>query len=536
MHQAPHHARRAGTLAAHIALAHLLACYAGSVAVAQTAGEAGGVAARTGTAAACSQPASRPAPDTNDEAAANRRSAPRCTGEAVHPGTLSVPLGKSRMVRVQEPVVSRAIGNPDVAQASLVAPQALYVLGVDVGTTNLIIQGKSGACTIMDIVVGMDPDGLQASLSQLLPEEKEIKVTSAADTLVLSGTASDATAVMRAMELANAFARRPSARGNGGDGQEGGARAQPKVVNLLSVSAPQQVMLEVKVAEVSKSLLDKLGFRTSLSTTDGSWAYTLLSNFLTGTANGLFDAAKTNGNRVTLEAEKRDGSVKILAEPTVMAISGQEGSFLAGGKIMIPVAQDSGIGGIKVTLEEKEFGVGVKFTPTVLAGGRINLKVTPEVSELSREGVGISAVGVSGSAILPLITTRRAATTVQLHDGQSFAIGGLIKNNVVANIKALPVLGEVPILGTLFRSTDFQQDKTELLFVVTPRLVKPLPPNFALPTDNLPDPSRTELFLGGKLEDTRPVGAPGAPAAALPAEDRLTQRDDQRGAAGFELK
>jgi pilus assembly protein CpaC len=179
-----------------------------------------------------------------------------------------------------------------------------------------------------------------------------------------------------------------------------------------------------------------------------------------------------------------------------MAISGQEGSFLAGGKIFVPVAQDNN----KVTLDEKEFGVGLRFTPTVLAGGRINLRVAPEVSELSREGIGISAAGFSGTSVLPLITTRRAATTVELFDGQSFAIGGLIKNNQTTNIHGLPVLGELPVLGALFRSTDFQQDRTELLFVVTPHLVKPLQADYKLPTDSVTTPSRTELFIGGRME------------------------------------
>ena len=197
--------------------------------------------------------------------------------------------------------------------------------------------------------------------------------------------------------------------------------------------------------------------------------------------------------------------VRILAEPTVMAISGQEGSFLAGGKIFVPVAQDNN----KVTLEEKEFGVGLRFTPTVLAGGRINLRVAPEVSEISREGIGITAAGFSSGAILPLITTRRASTTVELFDGQSFAIGGLIKNNRTTNIHGLPILGEIPVLGALFRSTDFQQDRTELLFVVTPHLVKPLPADYKLPTDSATAPSRAGLFLGGKMEGT-PAPAPSA--------------------------
>jgi pilus assembly protein CpaC len=214
----------------------------------------------------------------------------------------------------------------------------------------------------------------------------------------------------------------------------------------------------------------------------------------------MLGIGKATGDRFGIQAEKQEGLIRILAEPTVMAISGQEGSFLAGGKILVPVAQDNN----KVTLEEKEFGVGLRFTPTVLAGGRINLRVAPEVSELSRDGVGISATGFTGTAILPLITTRRAATTVELLDGQSFAIGGLIKNNRTANINGLPILGELPVLGALFRSTDFQHDRTELLFVVTPRLVQPLPADYRLPTDSVTAPSRAQLFLGGQLEGPPP--------------------------------
>ncbi|MGZ8304654.1 MAG: type II and III secretion system protein family protein, partial [Telluria sp.] len=297
-----------------------------------------------------------------------------------------------------------------------------------------------------------------------------------------------------------------------------------RVVNMLTVSAPQQVMLEVKIAEVSKTLLERLEAGTTFKFSSGSWATTLLSNFLTGTARGLLDARKTNGNQITLEAHKQDGLVRILAEPTVMAISGQEGNFLAGGKIYIPVAQDNN----RVTLEEKEFGVGLRFTPTVLSGGRINLRVAPEVSEISREGIGVSAAGFTGGSILPLITTRRASTTVQLYDGQSFAIGGLIKNNLVNNLKGLPVLGEVPILGALFRSTDYQQDRTELVFVVTAHLVKPLPPDFALPTEKLTAPSRSEFLLGGKME-----GKSLAPEVRVHAQANAPSPEAARG---FELK
>lgn len=514
-----------------------------SAAQAQTAVESAAITKKSGDTAA-SAPGGRPASSSKAQArsgaapqAVRPMAGPQCSGETPAPGKLTVPLGKSTLLRLPEPVVNRTIGNPDIVQAMLVSPQTLYLLGLDLGSTNMIIQGKSGACSAIDVVVSMDPGALQATLGELMPDEKDIKVTAAADTLVMSGTVADATAVSRAVELANAFVRRPAAalhnvlpgegkQGAGGAPGGGGQASQARVVNLLSVSAPQQVMLEVKVAEVSKSLLDKLGMSAALQTTGGSWTYTLLASFLTGTANGFLDATKSNGNSLSLEAEKRDGLVKILAEPTVMAISGQEGNFLAGGKILIPVAQNSDGNSTRITLEEKEFGVGLRFTPTVLAGGRINLRVAPEVSELSREGVGITALGVTGRAILPLITTRRASTTVQLFDGQSFAIGGLIKNNVVSNIKALPILGEIPVLGALFRSTDFQQDKSELLFVVTPRLVKSLPPNFALPTDKTTDPSRTELFLGGRLE-----GPPPEPKT-IPAPNAAPQP----AGGGFELK
>jgi pilus assembly protein CpaC len=222
--------------------------------------------------------------------------------------------------------------------------------------------------------------------------------------------------------------------------------------------------------------------------------------------------------------------VKILAEPNVMAISGQEGTFLAGGKIFIPVSQDNN----RITLEEREFGVGLRYTPTVLPGGRINLHVAPEVSELSREGVGFTAAGMPGNLILPLITTRRSSTTVQLFDGQSFAIGGLIKSNLTTGVKATPFLGEVPVLGALFRSTDFQEERSELLFVITPHLVKPLPPNYSLPTDNVAAPTRADILLSGKVE-----GSPTPTAAtptALSANAPAGAGSAKPAASGFELK
>jgi pilus assembly protein CpaC len=424
----------------------------------------------------------------------------RCGGQAAAPAQLALQLGKSTMLRLPEPVAGRAIGNPAVLQALLVAQDTLYLAGAGVGSTNLIVQARSGVCSVIDVTVAMDTGALAATLAALMPEEKEIRVSAAADALVLSGSVSDGPALAQVLELAQAYVReplRPLANAAGSAQAAPHAQALPahgapnaapaanaRVINLLFVRAPQQVMLEVKVAEVSKSLLDRIEGAADLHFSSGSWTGKLLSNFVSGNMRGLLNLAKTNGNKLTLEAEKQDGLVRMLAEPTVIAISGQEGSFLAGGKILVPVGQDNN----KITLEEKEFGVGLRFTPTVLSGGRINLRVAPEVSELSRDGIGISTF--NGRTLLPLITTRRASTTVQLYDGQSFAIGGLIRNTQVHNVAGLPLLGDVPILGALFRSSDFQNDRSELLFVVTVHLVKPLPPGYALPTDAPQDGGR----------------------------------------------
>ncbi|MBV7538555.1 type II and III secretion system protein family protein [Duganella sp. sic0402] len=426
----------------------------------------------------------------------------RCTGQAAQPGGLSLQLGKSTLMRMPEAVQARSVGNPAVVQALLVAPDTLYVVGVDIGSSNMIVQGRSGLCSVVEVVVGIDPTALRKALAELMPEQHDIHVSVAGDTLVLSGTVDDAPTAARVLELATAFVRRPAKplalegarHSEEANAQNAAAAAQAstRIVNFLNIGAPQQVMLEVKIAEVSKSLLETLEANVNFSLGGGSWASTFNSSYVSGTLKNLLRI----GSRGVIAADKQDALVRILAEPTVMAISGQEGSFLAGGRIFVPVAQDNN----KITLDEKEFGIGLRFTPTVLAGGRINLRVAPEVSEISREGIGISAGGLSSAAILPLFTTRRASTTVELYDGQSFAIGGLIRNSHTTNIHGLPVLGELPVLGALFRSTDFQQDRTELLFVVTPHLVKPLPANTRLPTDGVNAPSRARLFLGGRME------------------------------------
>lgn len=475
-------------------------------------------------------PKAAPAKKAADKGAAPPRTEvrapmPVCTGEMPAPVAVSVINGKSTLVKFPNTIALRTLADDSIAQARLLSPQTLYILGTRIGSTNMILQDVGGRCTILDVTVGMDPEALRTKLLQLMPDERGIQVSAAADSLVLSGVVSDATKVDQVLSLAGAYVRQEQSAASAGSpmavlgGAAGGTRQNVRVINMLSVAAPQQVLLEVKVAEVAKTLADKLGASFAAQGSDRSWSYGISSNLPSG-GGGLIELIKRSNLAINVDAQKDNGLVKILAEPNVMAVSGQEGSFLAGGKVYIPVPQTSGIGGAAtITLEEKEFGVGLKFTPTVLAGGLINLRVSPEVSEFSREGLAVTAPGISGGQIVPLITTRRASTTVQLYDGQSFVIGGLIKNNVTTNIKAFPVLGEIPILGALFRSTDFQTDRSEVLFVVTPRLVKPLTGPVALPTDGYVEPSRSELFLEGRMEgkEAPKPAQPEAPKAEGPS-------------------
>lgn len=217
--------------------------------------------------------------------------------------------------------------------------------------------------------------------------------------------------------------------------------------------------------------------------------------------------ANTTGAQFDLS--KTDGLIKILAAPTIMAVSGQEGSFLVGGKVFLPV-QSTSNGTATVTLQEQDYGVGLKFVPTVLDKGRINLKVAPEVSELSKEPVTVVSSGTT--TVLPTFFTRKVSTTVQLGHGESLVIGGFFRNNVTETVNAIPLLGQLPILGALFRSSEFRSDQTELVVVVRPTLVEGTVKQPPLPTDNFIQPSRAEFFLEGRLEGRPPVTATAAGA------------------------
>jgi pilus assembly protein CpaC len=473
-------------------------------------------------------------------------------GQAEIGPTMNLTIGKSTLVRLPAPIDRISVGNPAVTDVTLISPRELYLLGKAFGSTNVIMWRKNAPTTIIDVNVAVDVGTLEQRIRELLPNEKAIRVSSAADSVVLSGTVSSAAKADTAARIAEAYVRtfsrgitlpigtgdqqaapgqtlqvgQVSSRSDSGD--SGGRGAGVRIVNMLEITSHQQVMIEVKVAEVSKNLLDKLGVGINASGTSGDWRYGIISEFLS-LSNGVLGIAKGN-DAVTIDAEKRDGLVRVLAEPNIVSISGQEASFLAGGKIFIPTARTNQNGAQTFDLTEKEYGVGLKFTPTVLDGDLINLRVAPEVSELSQTGSPFVAVN-GATAVLPSFTTRRAQTTVQLRDGQSFAIAGLIKNNVSETIKRFPLLGDLPVIGALFRSSEFQTDRTELMFIVTPRLVKPTAGPIALPTDNFVPPSRTEFFLEGKLEGSGHPDVPMAPAPVSPAASAK-----QPAAGGYQLK
>lgn len=408
-------------------------------------------------------------------------------------------VGKSKLIQLTTPVSRVAVGDTRIADYKVVSPTELFVLGKAVGTTNLILWQKGGKSVGIDVTVSVDVAPLEKVIAKQFPNEKDIVVSSASGSIVLGGYVSDAVVADTVVSLAEAHMRNLNRYLTGGFKEAGGTTAVPnpatamvQIVNMMKVRDPQQVMLEVRVAEISKKLLDQLGVGFTASSGDVRW--NVVSNYANSGATGLMTLFSGKKNNLSVDAQHTDSLVKILAEPNIVATSGQEGSFLVGGRIFIPVTQSAGVAGSVVTLVEREYGVGLKFVPTVLDGGRINLKVAPEVSEFT------NATAFQTSKENPVFTTRRASTTVQLKDGEHLVIGGLMRNNVTANVKAVPVLGQLPILGALFRSTEYTSDKTELVIVVSPSLVKARAESPELPTDKFVPPSRSEVFIGGKLE------------------------------------
>jgi len=333
------------------------------------------------------------------------------------------------------------------------------------------------------------PSQLKEAIYKILPEEKDIRVTQAGESITLSGTVSSTSNLSQVLALADSYYPK-------------------KVINLLEVGGVHQVMLEVRVAEISRSLLRRLGVNFTYISDSGKFAISMLNNLIPSVRNisgvGHAGMGHSHGDlgggswTALIDALKEDGLITVLAEPTLITMSGKSANFLAGGEFPIPVPQTSG-GGTTITIEYKSFGVGLNFSPVVLSSKKISMQVAPEVSDLDFS----NAIQISGY-VIPALTTRRVSTTVELGDGQSFAIGGLLKDNVREVVSKFPLLGDIPILGVLFRSTYFQKNETELIIIVTPRLVKPL--NLAkqtLPTDQYIEPNDFEFYLLGALEGSK---------------------------------
>jgi pilus assembly protein CpaC len=400
-------------------------------------------------------------------------------------GRIVVSVGKSETLRVSEPFENVVVGNPDIADVAPLTDQSLYLLGRTVGTTNLAVyNAERELIAVIDVEVTSNVRGLREALAAALPGQP-IQIRSVGGRIMLQGAVLDAVMVDRAMQIAADFA---------GEG----------VTNALTVASPQQVMLEVRILEASRSLGKDLGVQWNSSTDGGRFRFSTLGG-LTGAAlpfGTLFANLLNSGGNidVVIDALEDKGIARRLAEPNLTTLSGQPASFHAGGEFPVPVEGEAVLGDesreITQTVEFKPFGVRLSFTPTVLADGLINLLIEPEVSELDF---------ANAVRNIPSVTTRRARTTVELRDGQSMALAGLLQTRHSRNINQVPWLGDVPILGALFRSSSFQKEETELVVIVTPRLVQPVPPGMELatPLDNLAPSNDPELVLFGELEVTK---------------------------------
>lgn len=401
------------------------------------------------------------------------------TEDAHTTATLRVTVGHSLMWSAHGSIRRIAVADPATVEVLPIEGRSLYVLGKKIGSTNLLIwAADEDLPRSLTLQVDRDVTSLREALRSLLPNERGVEVSASGDHLVLSGTLNDALSLGSVLDLAKAHA------------------GEAKIANLLTNAPAPQVLLEVKVAEVSKTLIDRLGARVNL-VSDGTRSITLLGEFLSG-SGGRVDSVK-GSDQLSVDLEERRGLIKILAEPSILAMSGEQGEFLAGGKVFIPVTQIGAVGSGSswVSLEEREFGVGLKFLPTVLPRDRIRLKVSAEVSEISTTGTTVSSSSAA-PAVLPTITSRKTATTVQLEDGQSFAVGGLTKDNIKGASAGIPWLSDIPLLGALFRSSDFQNDRSELIFMVTARLVREPTPT-PLPTDAMRGTTRGERVVTGEL-------------------------------------
>jgi pilus assembly protein CpaC len=461
-----------------------------------------------------------------------------------------VPLFKSAVLDLPAPAARVSIGNPDIADILILRANQLYVLGKDLGTTNVILWDSADRLVgNVSVEVQHDLENLKEKLHVLLPEEP-IEVFSAQRSIVLRGTVSSPVAMQTALDLAWGYVAKTQSSaeavmfeeesGRGGDERERG-----KIINMLQVGGAQQVMLEVKVAEIARTELKRLNAQfNGIHVGDDKWNFggvnggarfpdvefgppingrlpvfnnlapygpvvdEFAPNPLAIQNQGLFASFLTSNTlfNLAIDAAREKGLARILAEPTLTTLSGEQAEFLSGGEFPIPVPRgDRGI-----TIEFREFGVGLKFLPVVLGSGNINVKLNISVSELVNPNtIGIQTAESTASFLIPALSTRSASSVIELREGQTLAIAGLINENLRTVVTKFPGLGEIPVLGALFRSQEFINNESELVIVVTPHLARPMQPGrVRLPTDNYVQPSDVDFYLFGRTEGRRARPAP----------------------------
>jgi pilus assembly protein CpaC len=445
------------------------------------------------------------------------------------PHELRVAVSSAQVVEFPNPARSVFIADPAIADIQVSAPTSVIVFGRKPGQTTLIAIGADDKpLAKIQIIVGYNYADLQRLIGQDVPNAN-FKITATPAGINLSGVVpNDETA-----EKVRAAAQRY-------------VSDKDTVINHLQVAGPSQVNLRLRVAEVSRSVTKQLGFNWEAVVSAGSFTFALATGRpvatsieglitratpLTGVTSAVpanlsvanLTTGRANVNNL-IDALAEEGVVSILAQPNLTAISGQVASFLAGGEFPIPVAQNAATAGAAstITIEFKPFGVRLDFVPTVLSSDRISIKVRPEVSELSATG----AITLPGNLVIPALNVRRAETTVQLGSGESFAIAGLIRNSNATDINKYPGLGDLPVIGPLFRSSQFQHNETELVIIVTPYVVRPVAegPSLKLPTDGLTPASDIERVFMDRLTK---ASTPGAAGAVGPNGARL------RGNPGF---
>ena len=413
---------------------------------------------------------------------------------------LRLSLNKTTSIGLPGPLRDIVVGNPDVVDALVRGPNQVMLVARGVGQSDLTFFDKDGGVMRRIAVdVHVDAEGLKTVLGEVLPEETKIRVSGVGDSVYLAGTVSNDIAVTQARALARRFVK--------DDGN---------VVNLLRVSSEQQVILQVKVAEMQKTVLKELGIGLNGSILrSGSTVVDLATNATNGLTQGasqLFGTVSVSGIGSLMggmAALERQGLIRTLVEPNLTAVSGETANLLAGGEFPIPAAEELG----RISIVFKQFGVLLNFTPVVLDPGRISLKLNTEVSAIDRS----LTVRLSNTEI-PGLTVRRASSTVEMASGGSIMIAGLLQNDIASDLSGLPGLMDVPILGALFKSSSFQRHESELVVMVSAYVVQPVEkPGLALPTDGFAPSSDLDRLLFNRLQETYLVRSPAPP---VPAELR----------------